>query len=80
MSIPLIIGLVALLLALIISYNVTVQYRQRIQSAKQQELVQYIAVIDATEELIGHAHHIPYSKELLLCLNKRILNALKKYG
>ncbi|EJN6958400.1 TPA: DNA repair protein [Photobacterium damselae] len=77
MSIPLIIGLVALLLALIIGYNVTVQYRQRIQSAKQQELAQYIAVIDATEELIGHAHHIPYSKELLLCLNKRILNALK---
>ncbi len=27
--------------------------------------------------MIGHAHHIPYSKDLLLCLNNRILDALE---
>ena len=31
----------------------------------------------ATEELIGNAHHLPYSKELLLCLNNRILDCLE---
>ncbi|KOO11644.1 DNA repair protein, partial [Vibrio xuii] len=34
-------------------------------------------IIDATEELIGHAHHLPYSKDLLVCLNTRILDALQ---
>ena len=31
------------------------------------KVARYVALIDGTEELIGHAHHIPFSKELLLC-------------
>ncbi|PSU27420.1 DNA repair protein [Photobacterium phosphoreum] len=77
MSIPLIIGLISLLLILIIGYNVIIQYRQRLESAKQQELAKQVAIIDATEELISNASHLPYSKELLVCLNKRILYALE---
>lgn len=77
MSIPLVIGLFALLLILIVGYNVIIQYRQRLESEKQQELAKHIAVIDATEDLIGNAHHLPYSKELLVCLNQRILFALQ---
>ncbi|MCW8327383.1 DNA repair protein [Photobacterium sp. SDRW27] len=77
MSIPLMIGLIALLLILIVGYNVIIQYRQRLESAKHQELAKFIAIIDATEELIGNAHHLPYSKELLVCLNQRILHALE---
>ncbi|MBP2700620.1 DNA repair protein [Photobacterium lucens] len=78
MSIPLVIGLIGLLLALIIGYNVIIQYRQRIEAIKQQELAKHIAIIDATEELIGNAHHLPYSKELLVCLNQRIVDALQQ--
>ena len=74
MSIPLIIGLISLLLILIIGYSVIIQYRQRLESAKQQELAKQVAIIDATEELISNASHLPYSKELLVCLNKRILD------
>lgn len=77
MSIPLVIGLISLLLILIIGYNVIIQYRQRLESAKQQELAKQVAIIDATEELISNASHLPYSKELLVCLNKRILYALE---
>jgi hypothetical protein len=77
MSVPLVIGLFALLLILIVGYNVIIQYRQRLEGEKQQELAKHIAVIDATEELIGNAHHLPYSKELLVCLNQRILFALQ---
>ncbi|KJF94550.1 DNA repair protein [Photobacterium angustum] len=78
MSIPLVIGLIGLLLALIVGYNVIIQYRQRLESIKQQELAKHIAIIDATEELIGNAHHLPYSKELLVCLNQRIVDALQQ--
>ncbi|WP_299014364.1 DNA repair protein [uncultured Photobacterium sp.] len=77
MSIPLIIGLIALLLILIVGYNIIIQYRQRIENTKHQELTKYIAIIDATEELIGNAHHLPYSKDLLVCLNQRVLHALE---
>ena len=78
MSIPLVIGLIGLLLALIVGYNVIIQYRQRLESIKQQELAKHIAIIDETEELIGNAHHLPYSKELLVCLNQRIVDALQQ--
>ena len=77
MSIPLVIGLFALLLVLIVGYNILIQYRHRLESAKNQELAKHISIIDATEELIGNAHHLPYSKELLVCLNQRILFALQ---
>ena len=77
MSIPLVIGLISLLLVLIIGYSIIIQYRQRLESAKQQELAKQVAIIDATEELISNASHLPYSKELLVCLNKRILYALE---
>ncbi|MGF1756883.1 DNA repair protein [Photobacterium sagamiensis] len=77
MSIPLVIGLFSLLLILIVGYNILIQYRHRLESAKNQELAKHISIIDATEELIGNAHHLPYSKELLVCLNQRILFALQ---
>ncbi|MGF1690660.1 DNA repair protein [Photobacterium kagoshimensis] len=77
MSLPLVIGLVALLLILIVGYNIIIQYRQRVESVKHQELAKHIAIIDATEDLIGNAHHMPYSKELLVCLNQRIMYALQ---
>lgn len=77
MSMPLIIGLVSLLLVLIVGYNIIIQYRQKLESSKQQELAKFIAIIDATEELIGYAHLLPYSKELLVCLNRRVLFSLE---
>lgn len=77
MSMPLVIGLVSLLLILIVGYNIIIQYRQQLESKKQQELSKCIAIIDSTEELIGNAHHLPYSKELLMCLNRRVLFTLE---
>ena len=72
MNIALIVGLFAILLTLIIGYNVIVQYRTKIESATK-----HMMIIDSTEELISNAHHLPYSKELLVCLNQRILDALR---
>ncbi len=77
MSIGLIIALVAILLVLLLGYNIMLQYKVKIEATKRQESARYVTLIDGTEELIGHAHNIPFSKELLLCLNNRILDALQ---
>lgn len=77
MSIGLIISLVGALLILVLGYNIMLQYKIRLSTAKKQETARYLAIIDATEQLISHAHHIPFSRDLLLCLNTRILDALE---
>ncbi|MDW6003665.1 DNA repair protein [Vibrio mangrovi] len=77
MSIGLIITLVGVLLLLILGYNIMLQYKVKVEAAKKHESTRYVAIIDATEDLIGNAHHIPFSKDLLLCLNNRMLDALQ---
>lgn len=77
MSIGLIIALIAILFVLIIGYNVMLQYRTKVETVKKQESSRYLAIIDATEDLIGNAHHLPFSQDLLVCLNQRILDALE---
>ncbi|MGR5117519.1 DNA repair protein [Vibrio astriarenae] len=77
MNIGLIIALVAVLLVLVLGYNIMLQYKIKVEATKKQESARYVAIIDATEDLIGNAHHIPFSKELLLCLNNRILDCLQ---
>ncbi len=77
MSIGLIISLVGILLILVLGYNIMLQYKIRVSAAKKQETARYLAIIDATEQLISHAHHVPFSRDLLLCLNTRILDALE---
>ncbi|WPC73172.1 DNA repair protein [Vibrio porteresiae] len=77
MNIGLIIALVAVLLILVLGYNIMLQYKVRLETTKKQEAAKYIAIIDATEDLIGNAHHMPFSKDLLVCLNTRILDALE---
>ncbi|RQW63232.1 DNA repair protein [Vibrio viridaestus] len=77
MSIGLIITLVVILLVLVLGYNIMLQFKVKADSAKKQESARYVAIIDATEDLIGNAHHVPFSKDLLLCLNNRILDSLQ---
>lgn len=77
MSTGLIITLVGILLILILGYNIMLQYKVKVNAAKKQETARYTAIIDATEQLISNAHHIPFSRDLLICLNTRILDALE---
>lgn len=76
MNYGLIIFLVAVLLVLVLGYNIMLQYKLKAEAARRQESARYLAIIDATEELIGGATYLPYSKELLLCLHNRILDCL----
>ena len=77
MNTSLIIALVAILLVLILGYNIILQYKVKVETTRRQESARYVTLIDNTEELIDHAHHIPFSQPLLLCLNTRILDALE---
>ena len=77
MSIGLIITLVGILLLLVLGYNIMLQYKVKVNAAKKQETNRYLAIIDATEQLLSNAHHIPYSRDLIVCLNTRILDALE---
>jgi hypothetical protein len=77
MNIGLIIALVALLLVLVLGYNIMLQYKLKAETTRRQESAKYVALIDATEELISGASYLPYSKELMLCLHNRILDSIK---
>ncbi len=76
MDIGLIIALVAILLVLVLGYNVMLQYKIKVETTRRQESARYLAIIDSTEDLISSANHVPFSKELLVCLNTRILDCL----
>lgn len=77
MNIALVVGLCIILLGLIVGFNIMSQQKQRIDSSRRHELAKYITLIDATEELLGNAHNLPFSGTLLVCLNQKILDALK---
>jgi len=77
MNIGLIITLVSILLVLVLGYNIMLQFKTKADATKKQEALRYVAIIEATEDLIGNAHHVPFSKALLLCLNSRILDSLQ---
>ncbi|MGL5292022.1 MAG: DNA repair protein [Vibrionaceae bacterium] len=77
MDIALVIGLCLALFSLLIGYNIVTQQRQQIANYKRKEAAKHIAVIDATEELIGNVHNLPYSADLLICLNKKMVETLR---
>lgn len=77
MNFILIIALIGVLLILILGYNIMLQYKIKVEATKKQELARYVAIIDGTEELIGNAHQLPFSNQLLMCLNNRILDSLQ---
>ena len=64
-------------MVLVLGYNIMLQYKVKVETAKKQEASRYLTIIDGTEELIGNAHHMPFSQDLLVCLNNRILDALE---
>ncbi|EPE37626.1 hypothetical protein CF66_2356 [Candidatus Photodesmus katoptron] len=77
MNIGLVITLIAVLLILVFSYNIIVQYKLQIDKERQKKSNRYVAIIEATKELLQNTYSLPFSKELVICLNKRIFYSLK---
>jgi hypothetical protein len=73
---PLIFSLIALLLVVLIGYNIIQQYKLKIESEKRVAISKQRAVISEVEELLLSATKMPFSKSLLLILQNRIRNAL----
>ncbi len=73
---PLIISLVALLLIVMIGYNIIQQYKQKVETERRISVAKQHAVISEVDELLLFATKIPFTKILLLILKNRIRNAL----
>lgn len=80
MNIPLIVSLFLGLLIVVISFTTYSQNRQRKELLKKHEIVKLTSVIRSTEELISNLEFLPLSKDLLITLHKRNINALKELG
>lgn len=69
-------SLIALLLFVVIGYNIIQQYKQRVEAEKRISMSKQRAIISEVDELLLNAIKIPFSKSLLLILQNRIRNAL----
>ncbi|MFT6985417.1 MAG: hypothetical protein ACJAT7_001226 [Psychromonas sp.] len=76
MLFPLILSLIALLLFVLIGYNIIQQYKQKIEAERRIAISKQRAVITEVDELLLNATRMPFSKSLLLILQNRIRNAL----
>lgn len=76
MLFPIILSLVAMLLFVLIGYNIVQQYKQRLESERRIAVSKQRALISEVDELLLNATRIPFSKSLLLILQNRIRNAL----
>ena len=71
-----IISLIALLLFVLIGYNIVQQYKQKIEAEQRIAVSKQRAVVTEVDELLLNATRMPFSKSLLLILQNRIRNAL----
>jgi len=76
MLFPIIASLVALLLFVVIGYNIVQQYKQKMAAETRLAISKQRAVITEVDELLLNATRMPFSKSLLLVLQNRIRNAL----
>lgn len=76
MLFPIILTLVALLLFVLIGYNIVQQYKLKIDTEQRIAVSKQRAVISEVDELLLNATRMPFSKSLLLILQNRIRNAL----
>lgn len=72
-----IITLVILLLVLVIIGNIIQQQREQREAKRRQETALQKAIIDETEEMLLLNSKIPMSKDVVVTLQTRVLNAVK---
>ena len=77
MILTLILLSIGALLFLVIAYNVVQQYKQKAESDKRQAIARHKAVADETEEVLLNVNLVPFSKNMVLLLQHRILDAYR---
>ena len=67
---------IAVLLFLVIGYNIVLQYKRKAETEKRQIIVKHRQVIEEAEELLLNSTSLPYSKVLTLVLHSRMHDSL----
>ena len=76
MKLTFIVIAIAVLLFLVIGYNIILQYKRKAETEKRHVIIKHRQVIQETEELLLNATSLPYSKVLTLVLNSRMHDSL----
>ncbi|MGL5811958.1 DNA repair protein [Aeromonas sp.] len=77
MILTLILLSIGALLFLVIAYNVVQQYKQKAEADKRHAIARHKAVADETEEMLLNVNLVPFSKNMVLLLQHRILDAYR---
>ncbi len=77
MILTLILLSIGALLFLVIAYNVMQQYKQKAEADKRQAIAKHKSIADETEEVLLNVNLVPFSKNLVLLLQHRILDAYR---
>ena len=65
------------LLFLVIAYNVVQQYKQKAESEKRHAIAKHKTMADETEEVLLNVNLVPFSKNMVLLLQHRILDSYR---
>lgn len=76
MKFTIIIISIAVLLFLVIGYNISLQYKRKAATEKRQKIVKLRKIIEEAEELLVNSASLPYSKILTMVIQKRMYDAL----
>ncbi|NQZ91308.1 MAG: DNA repair protein [Moritella sp.] len=76
MKLTLMIIAIAVLLFLVIGYNIILQYKRKAETEKRQIIIKHRQVIEEAEELLLNSTSLPYSKILTLVLHSRMHDSL----
>ncbi|MGL6153118.1 MAG: DNA repair protein, partial [Aeromonas sobria] len=68
------------LLFLVIAYNVVQQYKQKAESEKRHAVAKHKTMADETEEVLLNVNLVPFSKNMVLLLQHRILDSYRAIG
>ncbi|RKF20227.1 DNA repair protein [Alginatibacterium sediminis] len=77
MMITIVLVSVGALLFLVIAYNVTQQYKQQREAEMRRIVAKQKAIVTENEEILLNSSRLPCSKEFMLMIHNRSLNALK---
>ncbi|MBP8040185.1 MAG: DNA repair protein, partial [Aeromonadaceae bacterium] len=77
MVLTLILLSIGALLFLVITYNIVQQYKQKQETDRRILMSRQKLIIDESDELLLNASRLPYTKNLVLLLQNRILDALR---
>ncbi len=76
MTIPLILGIIAFLLLILIGYNVIQQYKEKLEAENRIAISQQNAIVNEVDDLLRNTGNIPLNKKLLILMQQRMINAL----